>query len=136
MSKYDVDDILNLVFQRHPPRSNAMIGGFGFCAPPMRNALVDALLGESRSYSDEERREIAWQRTAQFASDMSLLDCDNRLIFKDEYGKNTEYGWHVDHIIPLAEGGPDVPSNWRARHWRGNCSAGGYLGFYRRQAAR
>ena len=77
--------------------------------------------------SDEEKRRIAWENVpAQYGSPFKI-DCDGRLMLWDHYGKNSEYGWHVDHATPTISGGPDVAWNWRARHWQGNCSAGGKL---------
>jgi 5-methylcytosine-specific restriction endonuclease McrA len=38
----------------------------------------------------------------------------------DEYGQNSTYGWHVDHIIPIARRGPHHLGNWRPLHWQNN----------------
>lgn len=54
-------------------------------------------------------------------------DCDGRTIKRSDYGKETEYGWEIDHITPTALGGLDHWSNKRPRHCRGNASAGGLL---------
>jgi hypothetical protein len=54
-------------------------------------------------------------------------DCDGRVIHWDEYGLQSTFGWHIDHIVPLAVGGPDELYNLRARHWEGNTRAGGRL---------
>lgn len=56
------------------------------------------------------------------------VDCDGRFIKWSEYGKLSEFGWEIDHIHATILGGPDTPDNTRARHWRGNRSAGGILG--------
>jgi hypothetical protein len=45
-----------------------------------------------------------------------------------EYGLLSEHVWEIDHIVELALGGADDLANLRARHWRNNRSAGGYLG--------
>jgi hypothetical protein len=58
---------------------------------------------------------------------MYKIDCDGRQILLEEYGQYSMCGWQIDHTIPTALGGPDVPSNWRARHWKGNSEAGGRL---------
>jgi hypothetical protein len=42
----------------------------------------------------------------------------------NEYGKYTQYGWHIDHVQPSAPGGTDHHRNKRPRHWRGNCGDG------------
>jgi hypothetical protein len=41
-------------------------------------------------------------------------------IKKDDYGKMTEFGWEIDHIIPVAQGGTDELSNLEPMHWENN----------------
>ncbi|HVC47205.1 MAG TPA: HNH endonuclease signature motif containing protein [Terracidiphilus sp.] len=41
-----------------------------------------------------------------------------------DYGETTTYGWHVDHIVPLARGGPHHLGNLRPLHWKNNLSKG------------
>ena len=48
-------------------------------------------------------------------------DAYGRAIYYPEYGKrDSDFGWEVDHIIPLAEGGEDIVANLRALHWQSN----------------
>ena len=47
----------------------------------------------------------------------------NKIKFID-YGKQTKYGWVIDHDYPLAKGGLDEPSNWQPLHWRANLEKG------------
>ena len=56
------------------------------------------------------------------------IDCDGRLIKRSDYGSKSAYRWEIDHVWELALGGPDVLSNMRPRHTRGNRSAGASLG--------
>lgn len=56
------------------------------------------------------------------------IDAFGNLIRLDDFGKQTEYGWEVDHTIPLAIGGQDSLANVRALHWHANRSLGGLLG--------
>jgi hypothetical protein len=47
--------------------------------------------------------------------------------FADYGDRNSQYGWEIDHIVPIALGGGDHLDNLRPRHWRTNCAAGGML---------
>jgi len=82
--------------------------------------------------SDEEmRRKIAaWNAaSAVIGSNPAYerMDCDGRYIRWLDYGKLSQFGWEIDHIHPIALGGPDILSNLRARHWQGNRRAGARL---------
>lgn len=55
-------------------------------------------------------------------------DDDLNVICRADHGKYTTYGWHVDHVLPVALGGAHHAGNVRARHWKTNTSAGGTLG--------
>ena len=49
-------------------------------------------------------------------------DACDAWIKRDQYGKETDYGWEADHILPLAKGGTDHTDNLRAFHWKNNRS--------------
>jgi hypothetical protein len=78
-------------------------------------------------FSDDQKRRIAWENVSAPHGTPYKIDCDGRVMLWDHYSKYTEYGWHIDHITPTVLGGADAAWNWRARHWRGNCTAGGRL---------
>lgn len=41
-------------------------------------------------------------------------------IRRDHYGKETTYGWEIDHLKPLDQGGTDDLGNLYPLHWRNN----------------
>jgi hypothetical protein len=40
----------------------------------------------------------------------------------DSYGKETSFGWEVDHALPVAKDGTDHSDNLRAMNWQNNRS--------------
>lgn len=77
------------------------------------------------------RRFLAWKKAMPIPGRDPAIerwDCDWFVIRWTEYGQLTEYGWEIDHIVASILGGPDTHHNLRARHWRGNRSAGASLG--------
>jgi hypothetical protein len=51
------------------------------------------------------------------------------LIRWDDYGnRNSDFGWEIDHVLPLSLGGADHLGNMRPLHCRRNAGFGGMLG--------
>lgn len=49
-------------------------------------------------------------------------------LYRADHGKQTEYGWEIDHIVALAAGGRDTLDNLRALHWKKNRQLGAEMG--------
>ncbi|OQW57954.1 MAG: hypothetical protein A4S17_04015 [Proteobacteria bacterium HN_bin10] len=49
--------------------------------------------------------------------------CGNWMRY-DQHGKEGEYGWEIDHILPRARGGTTVIANLQPLWWRNNRSKG------------
>jgi 5-methylcytosine-specific restriction endonuclease McrA len=52
--------------------------------------------------------------------DVWRKDYADAWIKKSEYGKESEYGWEVDHAKPSSKGGSDNLGNLVPLHWRNN----------------
>ncbi len=55
-------------------------------------------------------------------------DAFGNTIRRSDYGKQTQYGWEIDHAHPTALGGADNLFNLRALHWRKNRELGAHVG--------
>lgn len=68
---------------------------------------------------------IVWQKAIVDGSpnpDLIRKDYAGAWIRKEDYGKQTDFGWQVDHLRPVSKGGTDDLDNLFPLHWRNNLS--------------
>lgn len=83
--------------------------------------------GQRRDYTADEIADV-WMK-AKRPDDLPQsaewrIDALGNRIRWEEYGKRTEHGWVIDHIVPLAKGGKDELENWQALQWKANLRKG------------
>lgn len=69
--------------------------------------------------------QAVWEKASPIPGyDPMVLRRDSRgnMIKRNARGKCSEYGWHIDHIVPLSLGGSDTLPNLQPLHWRNNLS--------------
>lgn len=75
-------------------------------------------------FGDEKIQQV-WEKgrvIPEFNPSTWRHDDYGKVIKRDEYGLQTEYGWTVDHIKPQSKGGSNALSNLRPLHWKNNAA--------------
>ncbi len=82
-------------------------------------------------YTDEKVR-VVWESArlidkatfsnpkVQASPDEFRLDDNGAIIQWSQFGEQSEYGWTIDHRLPISKGGTDDIRNLDALHWKNN----------------
>jgi hypothetical protein len=78
---------------------------------------------DGRSF-DEATIEAVWQKGRPEAYANFRKDVCGASMFRPYYGKQEQWGWEIDHIVPVSKGGTDDLGNLRPLHWENNRAKG------------
>ena len=83
---------------------------------------------------DEKIIATVWEKAIRvdgFDPDTIRKDCCGALILKTEFGnRNSKFGWEIDQVYPLSEGGDDNIQNLRPMQWENNVAKGSSFPVY------
>jgi hypothetical protein len=71
---------------------------------------------------EEEVIEAVWQKARAMGTSAILrVDAWGWTIVRQDYGNiRSRYGWEIDHVIPVAQGGDDELINLQPLQWENN----------------
>lgn len=75
----------------------------------------------------EEEIELVWKKAIPQESnnpDVFRKDYAGAWIKKSDYGKDTDYGWEIDHLRPLTKNGDYAIENLYPLHYKNNRKKG------------
>jgi hypothetical protein len=71
----------------------------------------------------EEIINYVWEKAEKVANNDPNIwrkDFAGAWIRRDQYGKTSNYGWEIDHLRPVSQGGTDAIGNLLPMHWENN----------------
>jgi len=84
--------------------------------------------------TDEATKAIVWQKgrtIPNFDANTWRHDiCGAVMKYSDHGNTNSQYGWEIDHIKPMALGGPNVFDNLQPLQWENNRKKGDTFPWY------
>lgn len=75
------------------------------------------------AHFSEEVIEEVWQKAVPVDNNDPKIwrkDFAGAWIRRDQYGKTSNYGWEIDHLRPVSQGGSDAIANLLPMHWENN----------------
>lgn len=80
------------------------------------------------AFSEQDVQRVWEKGTAAPSNDPNEWrkdECTAWMNRKAYGGRNSSYGWEIDHIVPITAGGSDAISNLRLPHWKNNAEKQG-----------
>jgi hypothetical protein len=80
------------------------------------------------TYADEQLKVVVWQKgtiVPGYDPNVWRVDrCRNWMNYPQHGNRSSQYGWEIDHIMPLALGGPNTFDNLQPLNWNNNAAKG------------
>ncbi|CRX36891.1 / / HNH endonuclease / 377955:378221 Reverse [Candidatus Hepatoplasma crinochetorum] len=74
---------------------------------------------ERIKFTINDRKQV-WNSDPKCTGKKSCKDQFGRMIKEDHYNRRSQYGWTIDHVIPIARDGTNDLSNLQPLHWQSN----------------
>ena len=79
----------------------------------------------------ETEKLAVWRKGSiipEYSGDVWRRDkCEKAMKYSDHGNRDSDYGWEIDHINPVSNGGGDDIINLQPLHWENNADKGDEL---------
>ncbi len=75
------------------------------------------------SWNDSQKKSVWKKGKVIFGIDSDIWrndKCGKRMKWTEHGNRNSSYGWEIDHINPVSNGGNDYDDNLQPLHWENN----------------